>query len=130
MKLQINWDALGISATIACAIHCALLPLILTSLPLLGINILQNVFFESGMILLAMAIGSYSLWHGFRRHHRTHIPLLIFIAGMILLMLKQFIAEWHLWLLLPAVPLIVTAHYLNWRYCRKARHCHASDCSH
>jgi hypothetical protein len=130
MKLQINWDALGVSATIACAIHCALLPLLLTSLPLLGINILQNIFFESGMILLAMAIGSYSLWHGYRRHHHSHTPWIIFIAGMLLLLLKQFIAELHLWLLIPAVPLIISAHYLNWRYCRKAKHCHASDCSH
>ncbi|HAL95914.1 MAG TPA: MerC domain-containing protein, partial [Chitinophagaceae bacterium] len=33
MRFRINWDALGISASIACAIHCALLPLFLSSLP-------------------------------------------------------------------------------------------------
>jgi hypothetical protein len=27
MKGKINWDALGIGASLACAIHCALLPL-------------------------------------------------------------------------------------------------------
>ena len=26
MKLKINWDVLGIGASLACAIHCALLP--------------------------------------------------------------------------------------------------------
>jgi hypothetical protein len=130
MKLHINWDALGVSATVACAIHCALLPLLLTSLPLFGINILENIYFENGMILLALFIGVYSLWHGFRRHHHSSLPLLIFISGMACMILKQFIPALHLWLLLPAVPMIVLAHYLNWRLCRKAKHCHASDCNH
>ena len=61
MKFRINWDALGISASIACAIHCALLPLFLTSLPLFGINIIHNLGFEIGMIVLAFGIGSYSM---------------------------------------------------------------------
>jgi hypothetical protein len=130
MKFQINWDALGVSATIACAIHCALLPLLLTSLPLFGINILENIYFETGMIILAMVIGTYSLWHGYRRHHHSYVPLLLFISGIFFLFLKQFSAEYHLWLLIPAVPLIVSAHYLNWKLCRKAKHCHASDCNH
>ena len=42
MNLKINWDALGITASLACAIHCALLPLFFTSLPILGINIIEN----------------------------------------------------------------------------------------
>ena len=56
--LKINYDALGIAASVACAIHCALLPLVLTSLPVLGINIINNTWFEVFMILLAAAIGS------------------------------------------------------------------------
>jgi hypothetical protein len=130
MKIQINWDVLGVSATVACAIHCAILPLILSTLPLFGINILHNIFFESGMIILALIIGTYSLWHGFRRHHHSYLPLLFFISGMFFLILKQFIIDLHLWFLLPAVILIVSAHYLNWKLCRKAKHCHSSDCNH
>ena len=60
MKLKINWDALGISASLACAIHCALLPLFMTSLPLFGVNIIHNPLFEALMILLALAIGRNS----------------------------------------------------------------------
>jgi hypothetical protein len=130
MKLQINWDALGVSATIACAIHCALLPLLLSSLPLFGINILNNIFFETGMILLAMIIGTYSLWHGYRRHHHHNLPLVLFITGILFLLLKQFTVSLHIWLLIPAVLLIVTAHFLNWHFCRKAKHCHSTDCNH
>ena len=53
MKLQINWNALGVSAAVACAIHCALLPLFISTLPLFGINILDNIYFEAGMMLTA-----------------------------------------------------------------------------
>jgi len=130
MKLHINWDAVGISATLACAVHCALLPLVLSSLPLFGINIIHNLFFEAGMILLALLIGSYSLWHGYLRHHHRSLPLMLFISGMIFLMLKQFMVNNEKWLLFPAVIFIITAHFLNWRFCRIARHCHATDCIH
>jgi hypothetical protein len=61
---RINWDALGIGASLACAIHCAVLPLVLTSLPLFGINIIHNNFFEYFMIGLASVVGTYALWHG------------------------------------------------------------------
>jgi hypothetical protein len=53
MNFKINWDALGITASLACAIHCAVLPLMLTSLPLFGINIIHNAIFEYSMIGLA-----------------------------------------------------------------------------
>jgi hypothetical protein len=130
MKLHINWDAVGVSATLACAVHCALLPLVLSSLPLFGINIIHNVFFEAGMILLALFIGSYSLWHGYQRHHHRSVPLVLFISGMIFLVLKQFVLTYANWLLVPAVILIITAHFYNWRFCRIAKHCHATDCTH
>jgi hypothetical protein len=52
MKFKINWDAFGIATSVACAIHCAVLPLILSSLPLFGINIIENQGFELLMISL------------------------------------------------------------------------------
>lgn len=130
MKGRINWDALGIGASLACAIHCALLPLFMSSLPLFGINILHNEFFEAGMILLALAIGTYSLWHGFRRHHHSYLPLGMFYAGFVFLVLKQFFIHYETWLLVPAVLLIVTAHITNYRFCRVHNHAHSDDCNH
>ncbi|OSZ81228.1 hypothetical protein CAP36_08335 [Chitinophagaceae bacterium IBVUCB2] len=130
MKVKINWDALGIGASLACAIHCALLPLFLTSLPLFGINIIHNIFFEVFMILLALAIGSYSLYHGYRKHHHSIVPLSLFFAGFSFLVLKQLFAHYQTWLLIPGVLLIVTAHILNYKSCRVHDHAHADDCDH
>ncbi|MBN8687392.1 MAG: MerC domain-containing protein [Chitinophagales bacterium] len=130
MKGKINWDALGIGASLACAIHCALLPLFFTSLPLFGFNIIHHLGFEIGMIGLSLAIGLYSLWHGFRKHHHSLLPIGLFVAGFIFLVLKQFFLEYHNWLLVPAVLLIVTAHINNYRSCQVHNHAHADDCDH
>jgi hypothetical protein len=130
MKLKINLDALGVVTSVACAIHCALLPLFFTSLPLFGINILHNTLFEIVMIVLAFCIGSYSLYHGYAKHHHNPLPVIIFAAGFIFLVLKQFFALYENWLLIPAVLFILSGHFLNYYYCRRANHCHVDDCDH
>jgi tetrahydromethanopterin S-methyltransferase subunit C len=130
MKLKINLDALGVATSVACAIHCALLPLFLTSLPIFGINIIHNRTFEIGMIVLAFCIGSYSLFHGFRKHHHRYLPLMVFSAGFIFLVLKQFFHEQEILFLLPAVVFILSGHFLNYYYCRQSNHCHVDDCDH
>ena len=130
MFSKINWDALGITASVACAIHCAVLPLLLTSLPVFGINIIDNLAFEYGMILLALGIGGWSLYHGYKHHHHQRLPLLVFGLGMVLLLAKEIFHEWKLLFLIPAVIAIVIAHFVNFRYCRAANHCHTSDCNH
>lgn len=127
---RINWDALGIGTSLACAIHCAVLPLFYTSLPLLGINIIHNLAFEVSMILLALVIGAFTLLHGFRKHHHSFFPLILFLLGFSLLVLKQFFIHYETWLLIPAVLLIVTAHLVNYRSCRVHNHAHSDDCDH
>src|SRR3982074_475932 len=92
MPSKINWDALGVTTSVLCAIHCAILPLVIASLPVFGVNIINNARFEYGMIGLAFVIGSWALWHGFRKHHHRFGPWLLFAGGMILLLAKQ---RWH-----------------------------------
>jgi hypothetical protein len=129
-KRKINWDALGIATSVVCAIHCALLPLILTSLPLFGINIINNLSFELFMIAFAFSIGSYSLYHGWKKHHHRWLPLIIFFVGMLLLFSKQIWPTYELFFLIPAVSFIVSAHYLNYIFCRSHNHAHEDDCDH
>lgn len=130
MRVNINWDALGITTSVACAIHCAVLPLVLSSLPVLGINIIDNPFFEYFMIALAFVIGSWALYHGYRKHHHRLLPLIVFAIGILLLIAKQVWHEWHLTLLVPAVVAIISAHFFNFRFCRVHNHAHKEDCKH
>ena len=126
---KINWDAIGITTSLACAIHCALLPLFLTSLPLFGINIIHNLPFEYGMIFLALLVGTYSLYHGQKKHHHRWLPFRLFFLGILLLLAKVTWHQWELWLLVPAVSCIISAHVLNYRFCRIHQHGHSDDCN-
>lgn len=130
MKGRINWDALGIAASVACAIHCAILPLMLGTLPILGIELIDNVRFEYFMIFLAFVIGAYSLWHGYRRHHHSKVPVLVFSAGIVFLVAKQVWHEFQYWLLPIAILMIVAAHFMNYKACRIHNHAHTDDCNH
>jgi H+/Cl- antiporter ClcA len=118
IRAKINWDAMGIAASVACAIHCAILPLVLASLPILGVNILNNSSFEYFMIAIAFLIGSGSLWHGYRAHHRLLWPWVLFSAGMLLLLAKQRWHRYEYWILPFAVLFIVASHLINFRACR------------
>lgn len=121
MNLKANWDGLGIFTSLACAIHCAILPLIATSLPLFGINIIHNNVFEWGMIALAFTIGAYALYHGRRKHHKSWAPILLFTFGFVMLIVKQFFHQYEIYFLTPAVILIISAHYYNYRLCTRVK---------
>jgi hypothetical protein len=129
-KFKINWDALGITTSVACAIHCALLPIFLTSLPIFGVEVIENMTVEIVMIAIAFAIGIYSLYHGWKRHHHSPVPMIVFSIGFFFLVLKLFFIEYEGWLLIPAVIGIISGHILNYKSCRVHNHAHADDCSH
>src|SRR5436305_3125801 len=114
---RINWDAIGVATSVACAVHCALLPLILTSLPLFGVNIINNLSFEFFMILLAFFIGSCSFYSGWKKHHHRWLPFIVFSVGMTFLLCIQIWHNYQLEFLIPAVIFIVTGHYLNYKFC-------------
>lgn len=117
--MRINFDALGIGISIACAVHCAVLPLLFAVLPLFGTNIVDHAGFEYLMIGAATLVGMISLWHGYRKHHRQPWPSLIFMSGILLLVSKNFYSSHELFLLIPAVLLIISAHWMNYRLSRK-----------
>ncbi len=109
---------MGAITSIACAIHCAILPIAIGTLPVFGVDIVQNNYFEWGMIALAFAIGVYALRHGYITHHRNKLPVLLFSVGMGLLVAKQFFSSIEDYFLWVAVPLILIGHYRNYKLCK------------
>jgi hypothetical protein len=83
------------------------------------------------MIGIALIVGIQALWHGFQRHHHSLMPVVLLLTGFLFLIAKEWTADKiHLLLVLIAVGFIVSAHYINYRLCRKANHCHVGDCDH
>jgi hypothetical protein len=115
---KINWDAVGIGASVICALHCIALPLFFSSLPLLGIELLENDFIEFFIILISIFIGSFSLVNVYKKNHRSKTILLLFTVGMILVISSTYIELsfiWESFIKLLCAIAIVSAHYLNWK---------------
>src|SRR5688500_19022720 len=130
MSRRFNWDLLGATTSLACAIHCAILPLLISSLPLFGMELIDNIRFEYLMIVLTLIIGIISLWHGYRRHHHSLTPILLFMTGILLLFAKQRWHDYQLFFLPFAVLCIVVEHVINYKSWRVHNHAHADDCNH
>ena len=114
---------MGMATSVACAVHCAVLPLVITSLPVFGINIINNSFFEWMMIGIAFIVGCIALIYGYQRSHKNSKPVLLFTAGFIFLILKQVFYKHEYLFLAPAVFLILYAHFLNFRFCSQSQAC-------
>jgi hypothetical protein len=117
---EIKWDAIGIGASLACAVHCVLLPVIFTTLTLFGVDILENMFLEIVTVLVSMGAGGWAIWRGYRRLHRQKAVLLYFAIGLLMMVSGNFIeaAPLEMGLKILGAVLMITAHVKNWRGCR------------
>src|SRR5689334_24445192 len=61
-------DRLGATGSLLCAVHCAVLPLLIALLPSLGIATWLGEDFERGFVLFASLLGLFTLIWGYRRH--------------------------------------------------------------
>lgn len=124
MNFRINWEALGIGASIACAIHCAVVPLFISTLPLFGVNLVHNMAIEVLLLGSAFLIGFATLRTGYKKHSRIR-PIAFFSLGMILFTINQFVVFPYSSFLfvIPAAALVVAAHIFNHRYIAEAGAC-------
>ncbi|WP_231459587.1 MerC domain-containing protein [Pedobacter sp. Leaf132] len=117
-KTSINLDSLGITASVLCAIHCALVPLLITFLPLWGLSFLANEWVEISMILVSLILGIWSLSISYRKEHRTIYPTVILVLGFALIATGHFSGYDFLEpILIPIGGIVIaTAHFINLKY--------------
>lgn len=119
-------DQLGMTASIACAIHCAALPLVVTVLPLVGLEFLANIWVEITMICLSLMIGAWSLISTYSKHGNL-APLFVLLTGFVLIATGHFVFERIEPILVPLGGFtIAAAHYINWKLNRVCGHEHKS----
>lgn len=126
-KLGKRLDNLGMTASTLCAIHCAIVPILLTFLPLAGLGFLANPLFEWSMILLALLLGVSSIFLSYFRTHKRALPLLLLCGGFVLVIAGHIYLKG--WIEAIVVPLggltIAAAHFINYKYvgaCSKEDH--------
>jgi hypothetical protein len=118
----IDLDKVGATASATCAVHCALMPLIVTLMPLVGLSFLSSEAMEWALLALSAFFGVTSLCLGYK-NHRQGQALALLCPGLAFIVLGR-IAEEHS-ILKIGVPLVVMggltvagSHWLNHRLCR------------
>ncbi|MEO1254294.1 MAG: MerC domain-containing protein [Bacteroidota bacterium] len=114
----LHLDFIGFSASLLCAIHCAALPFLLTLAPLAGLQFLDNHWIEYAIIFISFFIASSSLIHGYRKHHKKKVSLIIATIGFVLILIGQIAgSEWMEAFLTSCGGItIAIAHLINWKY--------------
>jgi hypothetical protein len=123
-------DRLGAATSLACAAHCATMPLLAGLLPLVGMGFLASEQAEWVLVGLSLGIGSLSLLPSYAKKHRQWRPLLLFVFGASLIITVRLSVEEGSRLQAPAMVigalLIVCAHIVNQRLCRSCAACHST----
>jgi MerC mercury resistance protein len=113
------------SASLACAVHCAVLPLLLAALPAIGLAWLDSAWVDWGMVVLASAIALRAHQGGFAVHRRC-LPAGVAIAGLLVIVtticLFKGTASQHYVQACGAV-VVASSHFLNGRLCRSCAAC-------
>jgi hypothetical protein len=123
-KIFPQLDRIGITASTICAIHCAVVPLLFTSLPLVGLGFLALPWIEWGMIVFALMIGVYSIGLSYLRTHRRPLPLMLLLAGFGIIMLGHtFLGGPVEGLVVPIGGLMIAlAHFVNYKCVGDCKH--------
>lgn len=127
IKTYDKLDRIGMSASAACALHCALMPLAVALIPFSGIKLIAGEYAEWTVIGFSIAIGITSLLLGYARQHRRASALIVFATGlMFILIARTVLAESEL----VEAPMVVigsltvaASHVVNRRLCRNCLVC-------
>src|SRR5690242_3810824 len=124
-------DRIGATASLLCAVHCALLPFVLALLPLIGLEFLAGHTFERIFVACAAALACASILVAYRRHRHPQ-ALMLMVPGIVLLLCGVVIdIDAHLLLHTVAVVcggvLVASAHATNLMLShRHHRHVHVA----
>lgn len=112
-------DRVGFWGAAICALHCALLPLLVALVPSLGLGLIGSADFDQSFTVFAAILGVTALAIGSRRH-RAIVPWIALLPGLALLFAGSFTPVHshglgHFLLMVGGGALIAAAHYMNLR---------------
>ncbi|NCT68135.1 MAG: MerC domain-containing protein [Rhodanobacteraceae bacterium] len=125
-------DRFGATASFLCAVHCAVLPLVIALLPSFGLGVLADHRFEHAFIAFASLLALTTLLIGFRRHQRYRA--FWFVAPGIALLVAGVVVDFvhtpwlHAALVALGGTLVALAHLTNLRLAHV--HVHDAACGH
>ncbi|MBS1517586.1 MAG: MerC domain-containing protein [Bacteroidetes bacterium] len=138
-NLSLKLDFIGFIASSVCAVHCFLMPFIIITLTYYGMSFFNNPLFEITFISISLIIGIFTFRHGYLNHHKSLVPGIIFITGLIIIIVSHFLYHEHhevnhdldnlfLFIITPlGAVLIAVSHVINRKLTRE-KHKAACKC--
>lgn len=122
---KVHPDSVGFAASMACAVHCGMLPFILTFSALSGWRWLAEPWIEIGFIILSFVIALIAIGRNFGRHKHILLAIKVITAGFAVILLSRFMEHGTAEHMVTAAGgvLIAIGHVLNWRLARKSACC-------
>jgi hypothetical protein len=114
---------LGAGLSLACAVHCATLPLLVTFLPLMGISFLESHEFELGLLGLSIVLALYVLGRDYQYLHKKNTAILLAISGFSVIVLGHYLPEVESLLAVIGGLVLFGAYLVNWRLNRQVKVC-------
>lgn len=124
-------DKMAIGLSVACAIHCLALPILILMLPSITALKLDNEAFHLWMVVAVIPCSIYSLFLGCKEHNRRQLVFLTFIGlGMLLLALllgeERIGAVGEKVMTLVGASIVALGHWRNFRLCQEREY---KDCA-
>lgn len=122
-------DPTGISLSLLCAVHCLLMLVLITVLPLVGLGILANEQTERFFVIVALTVAAGSIFWGFHLHRQQRVLLTLGAAAAMMLAGRFALADgpYEIALVTTGAGLLIVSHALNLRLCRTCAVCHEED---
>lgn len=126
-------ERFGAFASMACAVHCALMPIVIGAGAAGTFSFLNHEPVEWGMVLVAAAVGTMAAWKGFRAHGNLAVVtvLLLAVLGLVAHAAHVFDEAGHeghnhgvAWSGIVAGIALAASLFVNNRMCRSCHDCH------
>ena len=114
-------DAYGMGVGIACAIHCALFPILFSSGVFASVSWMDHMFLDVLFLVASLYFAFNSLLKSFRVKHNNVFPLVLATVGFVIIG-YILLSHNHNQLFLPTLGgiFLAVAHFYNFRLVQKA----------
>jgi hypothetical protein len=117
MKLIKNYGLIGSWLSFTCAVHCLLMPVLISIAPVLILSDGSNTL----ILVISTMLSLASLCWGFKKHTRV-FPILILGLGFLLLN-TDCRSKYHIFVSICGGICFVFSYWLNKKFCRSCHNC-------
>ena len=127
-------DKAGLVASLLCAIHCAILPVLLLIFPIISLSFFVTEMLEFIFLTISLVLGLLSVCFGVKTHKNWNI-LLYISTGFTFILVGKLMHNHHSHNIFSFVNILMVcgglmvafSHYLNNKLCNACKVCNKNE---